>query len=192
MFFKKILKKIYFKTGHMLGFIEENKPIPKAHRNVLYTIGKVNMHSTHVDELIPQAVTIGENFVSSINSVILAHDASLYNHIGKHRIEEVVIGDNVFLGAGVIVLPGVKIGHGAIIGAGAVVTKNVDPYTIVVGNPARFLCTVDEYILKCQKRGVLFDTPASFEKYYDNDLSAEEIEEFQEKYLKLKKENKKE
>lgn len=54
------------------------------------------MHSSYIDNLIPQAVTIGENFISSLNSMIIAHDASLYNHIKKRRVEEVIIGDNVF------------------------------------------------------------------------------------------------
>ena len=48
-----------------------------------------------------------------------------------------VIGSDVFIGADAKILSGVKIGHGAVIGAGAVVAKNVRPYAIVVGNPAR-------------------------------------------------------
>lgn len=47
------------------------------------------------------------------------------------------IGDDVWIGHGAIILAGVKIGRGAIIGAGAVVVKDIDPYTVVVGNPAR-------------------------------------------------------
>ena len=50
---------------------------------------------------------------------------------------EVIIGDRVWIGYRAIVLPGVIIGDGAVVGAGAVVTKDVDPYTIVAGNPAR-------------------------------------------------------
>jgi hypothetical protein len=45
----------------------------------------------------------------------------------------------VWIGHGAIVLPGVSIGHGAVIAAGAVVTKDVAPYAIVAGVPARFL-----------------------------------------------------
>lgn len=186
---KKILKKIFFKIGYRFGFLNIEQKINNSNETkdkVLYKIGKVNMHSTIIDQLIPQAITIGENFVSSSNSIILAHDASLYNHIRKHRIEEVVIGDNVFLGFGAIVLPGVNIGDGAIIGAGSVVTKDVTPYSIVVGNPAKQISTVDEYIRKCEARGVLFDTPKSFEKYYENSLGKAEIEEFQREYLKKK------
>ncbi|WP_434361351.1 acetyltransferase [Parasalinivibrio latis] len=52
---------------------------------------------------------------------------------------KVVIGHDVWIGHGVIVLPGITVGNGAIIGAGSVVTKDVPPWTIVVGNPARVL-----------------------------------------------------
>jgi len=184
---KNILKKIYFKIGYYLNLIEVNKNPIKTEKKVLYKIGKVNMHNAYVDDLIPQAVTIGENFVASFNSMIIAHDASLYNHIGKHRIEEIIIGDNVFLGAGAIILPGVKVGDGAIIGAGSIVTKDIQPYTVVAGNPAKYMCTVEEYVQKCKEKNVLFDTPKSFEKYYENSLSQVEIDEFQEKYINQNK-----
>jgi chloramphenicol O-acetyltransferase type B len=47
------------------------------------------------------------------------------------------IGNDVWIGAEAMIMPGVKIGHGAIIGARSVVTKNVAPYAIVAGNPAK-------------------------------------------------------
>lgn len=51
--------------------------------------------------------------------------------------KEVIIGDNVWVGKSSIILKGVTIGNGAIVAAGSVVTKDVPPYTIVAGNPAR-------------------------------------------------------
>ena len=51
--------------------------------------------------------------------------------------KEIIIGNDVWIGHGVIVLNGVSIGNGAIIGAGSIVTKDVAPYAIVVGNPAK-------------------------------------------------------
>ncbi len=49
----------------------------------------------------------------------------------------VTIGNDVWIGHGAIVLPGISIGHGAVVAAGAVVTKNIEPYAIVAGVPAR-------------------------------------------------------
>jgi len=50
---------------------------------------------------------------------------------------DVVIGHRVWIGYRAIILPGITIGEGAVVGAGAVVTKNVEPFSIVAGNPAR-------------------------------------------------------
>lgn len=52
-------------------------------------------------------------------------------------LPDTVIGHDVWIGHGALILPGVTIGHGAIIGAGAVVARDVAPYAIVAGNPAR-------------------------------------------------------
>lgn len=51
----------------------------------------------------------------------------------------IVVEDDVWFGAAVIVLPGVRVGHGAVVGAGSVVTRDVPPYACVAGSPARIL-----------------------------------------------------
>lgn len=51
--------------------------------------------------------------------------------------EQVIINDDVWIGAGAIIVPGVTIGKGSVIAAGAVVTKDVAPYTLVGGVPAK-------------------------------------------------------
>ncbi|MCX8131260.1 MAG: acetyltransferase [Clostridia bacterium] len=61
------------------------------------------------------------------------------NSQGNSPKRDVVIGNDVWIGARSIILPGVKIGEGAIVAAGAVVTKDVEPYSIVGGNPARII-----------------------------------------------------
>ncbi|OLF06134.1 maltose acetyltransferase [Actinophytocola xinjiangensis] len=53
--------------------------------------------------------------------------------------EPITLGDNVWLGGGVIVLPGVTIGENTVVGAGAVVTKDLPPNVVAVGNPARVI-----------------------------------------------------
>ena len=58
---------------------------------------------------------------------------------GMQDFEPVTIGNDVWIGARVTILPGVKIGNGCIVGAGSVVTKNLPDYAIGGGNPARVL-----------------------------------------------------
>jgi sugar O-acyltransferase (sialic acid O-acetyltransferase NeuD family) len=62
---------------------------------------------------------------------------------------EITIGAGAFIGAGAVVLPRLSIGEGAVIGAGAVVTKDVPAFTTVVGNPARVLTDVEEWVTTC-------------------------------------------
>ncbi|OEC98140.1 MULTISPECIES: acetyltransferase [unclassified Rhizobium] len=57
----------------------------------------------------------------------------------RRKEDRAVIGNDVWIGHGVIVLPGVKVGHGAVLAAGAVVSKDVQPYTVVGGIPAKFI-----------------------------------------------------
>ena len=144
-----------------------------------YKIGNVKYHNSLVDSLVPEFVEIGDNFISAPGSIILAHDASLLRHYGEYRVEKTIIGNNVFLGANAVVLAGVNIGDGAIIGAGSVVTKDVDMNTVVAGNPAQRISTVQEYREKCQKKNVLIEAPESFNKIFKNKLLTQaDIEAF--------------
>jgi maltose O-acetyltransferase len=63
---------------------------------------------------------------------------------GWEYAEPIAIGDNVWLGGGVIVCPGVTIGNDTVIGAGAVVTRDVPPGVVAVGTPARVLREIGE------------------------------------------------
>lgn len=65
------------------------------------------------------------------------HSSPLVSPIKRHYlVEKVIIEDNVWIGEGVIILPGITIGKGSIIGAHAVVAHSIPPYTIAVGIPA--------------------------------------------------------
>ena len=61
------------------------------------------------------------------------------NHYFSSNHYQIIIGNDVWIGCDVTILGGVRIGNGAIIGAGAVITKDVPPYAVVVGNPARIV-----------------------------------------------------
>lgn len=97
-------------------------------------------------------ITIGDNVTFGPDVRVLAHDASTYAAVGYTKIAPVTIGDNVFIGAGSIVLPGVTIGANSVIGAGSVVTKNVPEGMVYAGNPAKEICTFEEYTKKHKKQ----------------------------------------
>jgi acetyltransferase-like isoleucine patch superfamily enzyme len=82
----------------------------------------------------PQLVTIGDRVAIHARATIIAHN---------REQEGVVIEDDVTIGPGAIVLPNVRIGHGAIVTAGTVVSRSVPPKTMVQGNPARPIATVE-------------------------------------------------
>jgi maltose O-acetyltransferase len=56
---------------------------------------------------------------------------------GETEVLPVIIGDDVWLGARVLLLPGARVGSGSVIGAGAVVSGEIPPMSVAVGNPAR-------------------------------------------------------
>ncbi len=82
-------------------------------------------------------LTVGSHVSISIRSAILTLEHDLADQDFRAFGAPVQIGDYVFIGMGAIVLPGVTIGEGGAVAAGAVVTKDVAPFTIVGGAPAR-------------------------------------------------------
>lgn len=93
-------------------------------------------------------ITIGNNVTLAPRVHILAHDASTKLFLGYTKIGKVTIGNNVFIGANTTILPNCIIGDNVIVGAGSVVTSNLLPDSVYVGNPARRLCDIDDYINK--------------------------------------------
>lgn len=93
-------------------------------------------------------ITIGDNVTLAPRVHILAHDTSTYVFFGKTRAANVTIGNDVFVGASSIILPGVHIGNRVIIGAGSIVTKDIPDNSVAVGNPAKVVCSVDDYLAK--------------------------------------------
>lgn len=106
-----------------------------------------------IEESRPYLISIEDNVNIGPRAVIVSHDSS-YHCIdpeipilkGKVRIKK-----NAYIGTGAIILPGVTVGEHSIVGAGAVVTKDVPPYTMVVGVPAKAIKKVDEAIRKIGK-----------------------------------------
>lgn len=118
------------------------------------TVGKNfnRMHGVILDDSHCWLITVGDNVTMAPRVHILAHDASTCHHLGYARIGRVDIGDNVFIGADAVVLPGVAIGDNCVIGANSTVTKSIPPGVVAVGNPAKVICSIDEYIARNKAR----------------------------------------
>ena len=161
------IKELWFWTEHLLGMIPGN--IGKYFRGTIYPFflkkceGRLTVreytHIWHIKKLtigqktsigrhciinakgnvnIGSFVRIGPNvIINSINHNYLSKDTQIFHQgvIGK----KVIIGDDVWIGSNSLILPGVIIGNGAVIAAGSVVTKNVEPYTVVAGSPAKLI-----------------------------------------------------
>jgi acetyltransferase-like isoleucine patch superfamily enzyme len=109
-----------------------------------------------------EGITIGDRVL--ISEKVMIHDTNSHPLSSKKRFSQteklfysghpkidpgvlsspISIGDDVWIGYGASILKGVTIGEGAIVGAGSVVTKDVPPYTVVVGNPARIVRGLDQ------------------------------------------------
>lgn len=97
-------------------------------------------------------IEIGDNVTLAPRVHILCHDASTKTFTGYTKIAPVTIGDNVFVGAESVVLPGVRIGNNVVIGANSTVTHNIPDNSVAVGSPAAVICSLDEYIEKQKSR----------------------------------------
>jgi acetyltransferase-like isoleucine patch superfamily enzyme len=132
------------------------------HRASLGKLGCDSAFSPHVTIANPQDVEIGDTVaINSFTMIVAFAKITIGNdvligpyvliHSGNHRFADpeakireqghdlapIDIEDGVWIGGHAVILPGTRIGRGAIVAAGAVVTKDVEPYTIVAGVPAK-------------------------------------------------------
>ena len=108
-------------------------------------------------------IEIGDNVTLAPRVHILCHDASTKLFLNYTKIGRVTIGNNVFIGAESVVLPGVTIGDNVIIGANSTVTHDIPSNSVYGGTPAKMLCTLDEYLDKEKKR--MDEAPCYGEEY---------------------------
>ena len=99
----------------------------------------------------PYLISIGNHCQITRNVTFHTHGGG--NVIRRHIPDfdcfgRIVIEDWVYIGSNAIILPGVTIGEGSLVAAASVVTKSVPPHVVIGGNPARVICTIDEYIKK--------------------------------------------
>ena len=115
-------------------------------RGLVVGTGFTKMGGVIIDPSHCWHITIGNNVTLAPRVHILAHDASTKVFLGYTRVENTRIGNNVFIGAGAIVLPGVTIGNNVVIGAGSVVSQDIPDDSVAVGNPARVVKALSAYL----------------------------------------------
>ena len=91
-------------------------------------------------------IEIGDNVTMAPRVHILAHDTSTKTFLDYTKFGKVTIENNVFIGADSVVLPNTRIGNNVIIGANSTVTKDIPDNSVAVGNPAKVICTLDDYL----------------------------------------------
>lgn len=130
----------------MLSRLRGEQNIDKLIKRGL-TIGKnCKLGSCTIDPSHCFHITIGDNVTFGPRVHILAHDASTKVFLGYTRVANVKIGNNVFIGAYSIILPGVTVGDNVIIGAGSIVTHDIPTNSVAVGSPARVVKPLEEYL----------------------------------------------
>lgn len=136
------MKTVKWIVARLRGEQDLNKLIKRG-----LTIGKnCKLGSCTIDPSHCFHITIGDNVTFGPRVHVLAHDTSTKFHLGYTRVANVTIGNNVFIGANSVVLPGVAIGDNVIIGAGSVVTHDIPGDCVAVGAPARVIKPLDEFL----------------------------------------------
>lgn len=147
MLLRKLYRKIY--TYYMILV----NPIRYAEKiGVNFVKGGLHLYGSPSWGSEPWIITLGNNVHITAGVKFITHDGGtlLYRSMvpDLEITKPIVVGDNVYFGNNVIVLPGVTIGNNVVIGAGAVVSKDVPDNSLAVGVPARVIKSSDEYFEK--------------------------------------------
>lgn len=147
---KHLLSKSFWK---LVSLVNEEKYA----RHIGVSIGKNCLIATTHFSSEPYLITIGNNVQVTDNVHFHPHGGG---HVARRKYPDfdifgkIVVEDWAYIGSGSHIMAGVTIGEGALIAAGSIVTKSVPANTVVGGNPAKPICTVEEYVEKNMKFNV--------------------------------------
>ena len=135
---KRLWRKFWLGLAHL--------PILPQHRSIFWRLGGADIRGRAliygdviIDTVYPENVHIGHNVAITSGVKILTHYLDPTQKGRVYRKGDVYIEDDVFIGVNTVICNSVTIGKGAIIGAGSVVTKDIPPYQVWAGNPARYI-----------------------------------------------------
>lgn len=149
-------------------------PTPEELRKAGAVIGEdVYIFTKRIDLAHAFLLEIGSHVTLS-DCRILLHDGSTKRPLNYSRVGRVKIGDNCFIGAEAIILPNTEIGDNCIVGAGAVVTKDIKAGSVVAGNPAKVICSYEEFV---KRNADLLRHAPVFNTYHANKTMDEKMHE---------------
>ena len=131
---EKILKSPSAKKGHVkfgrLIWFRDNVRIDCADNAELILGDRVFLNNgAYISAR--KRISIGSNTIMGPNVMVFDHDHDYRNHLSGFVEKEIVIGDNVWIGANAVILKGARIGDGAVIGAGCVIKGEIPPRSVV-------------------------------------------------------------
>lgn len=122
-------------------------------KNLFRKVGKNFFFQPRIIPDEPKLISFGDNVSVASGVTFVTHDVidkvlnkMNYNIEFYYNCAPIEIGNNVFIGCNVTILPNIKIGNNVIIAAGSVVTKDVPSNSVVGGNPAKVISTFEEYV----------------------------------------------
>lgn len=124
------------------------------------TVGENCRIFTRIQSTEPWLITIGNQVSISANVHFITHDNGIIKAVeGKTDVVgPITVGDRCFIGMNSTLLLGVTLGENCIVGAGSVVTHSFPPHTVLAGNPARAICTTEEYAEKYRDKAIDFSS----------------------------------
>lgn len=152
MKFRSLYRKIYWKIMSRRNPVEYAKKIGVNVGGRLYLYGNIGWSTE------PWIITLGDNVHITAGVKFITHDGGTL--LFRDRVPDleitkpITVGNNVYFGNNVIILPGVTIGNNVVIGAGAVVSKDIPDNSVAVGVPARVIKTAEEYFEKIQRESL--------------------------------------
>lgn len=140
----ELLKEMFAEIGEDC-YIESPLRANWGGKNVHFGNGVyANFNLTLVDD---GDIFVGNNVMFAPNVVIASATHPIHPELRRKQAQynlPIHIGNNVWIGAGAVVLPGVKIGDNTVIGAGSIVTKDIPSNVVAIGNPCRVLREINE------------------------------------------------
>ncbi len=143
----RFIKSYYFAYLKYLLKGRDRKVLIDYYRSIGIAIGENCRIFSMIATPEPYMISIGDNVTIAPGVRLITHDNSVSKVLPNvtDAFGRILIGNNCFIGVGSIILLGVSIGDNTIIAAGSVVTKSLPSNVVAGGNPAKIICTIEDY-----------------------------------------------